>query len=87
MEQVAKTCSSAASGVTIVAVAQIVANAAVPTVMSITGVVVPGVGTLHTVGGLAAVMQAFGAASLFGPVGIGGAAIGVALYGGYLAFQ
>lgn len=50
---------SAAGGAVAGAVAPILANAAVPTIMSVTGNVVYGVGTIHATGGLLGLLTRF----------------------------
>jgi hypothetical protein len=61
---------------------QAAAGAAVPAVMSLTGTVVKGVGTLHAAGGLSATLQAIAAGSL-GPSAVVAGAAGVAGYWAY----
>jgi hypothetical protein len=64
---------------------QALAAAALPTIMSSTGVVVAGVGTLH--GPLTAVVASFAATSLIVPVSVVGATVGTLGYIGYRAYK
>ena len=60
------------------------AGAAVPTIMSTTGVVVPGVGTMH--GGLTAATMYFAATPVGVPIVVAGAAVSGLVYAGYRGY-
>jgi len=65
-----------AAGLATLGAAQSAASAAVPTIMAATGLIVPGVGTIHTV--VTALTMKFAAASIAGPAGIAACAGGIA---------
>ena len=65
--------------------AQSLAGALVPWAMSAFGTVVPGVGTMHTVGGVAATLQTASVATIGAASGVGIVAVGA--YAGYWVVQ
>jgi len=77
---VKKTVIASASGVGAVASVQVAAAAIVPGAMSFFGTIVPGVGTIHASGGVAATLQCFSVASVAMPAAIAGG-------GAYLLYE
>lgn len=79
----AKRAGAAGAGTAVgVTAAGLASKAAIPTLMSTYGVVVPGVGTIFEAGGTVATVQTLTAATLSWPVVLTAAGVGVSVYAG-----